>query len=135
MAGGLPKLLSERSDFRNRQHLRWWLDAGRRPRSLACYRRRSSTAAQTSRSTFIGTAASRRTIPTLVGSTLQAPYAERGTSGPSPLPWGERRKFSLAELSGRTIPTPVGSTRLYPYPIAGAPDHPHACGEHSMATL
>ena len=55
--------------------------------------------------------------------------------GPSPRPWGPHQQHIPAPLPGRSIPTPVGTTAQRACsPRAGAV-HPHARGDHALATL
>ena len=96
-----------------------------------------------------------RTIPTRVGRTkLALSQGERHSdhphacgenspalqpttilTGPSPRVWGEPARVVDHVPLHRTIPTRVGRTsqvRVLEHPV---PDHPHACGENSSASM
>ena len=72
--------------------------------------------------------------PHACGEHMPPKYHRRNQYGSSPRLWGTRRNPFGSSALERFIPTPVGNTdNLFIY-LVGLSVHPHACGEHSLAT-
>ncbi|STB64595.1 Domain of uncharacterised function (DUF2825) [Chromobacterium violaceum] len=73
--------------------------------------------------------------PHACGEHFAAICSSRTMAGSSPRMWGTLKVFQRRDWGVRFIPTHVGNTVNYNRTSIHMPVHPHACGEHAMATL
>ena len=73
--------------------------------------------------------------PHACGERWRADFLWVWSSGSPPRLWGTLVTGQGVAVSGRITPTPVGNARNRARCTAGAPDHPHACGERRVGEL
>ncbi len=73
--------------------------------------------------------------PHACGEHFPGKDAQEYSDGSSPRMWGTPSRPAPASSCHRFIPTHVGNTMRSAMPRCGRAVHPHACGEHNLASL